>query len=43
MPYTSRDEITTAVQLAVEEKVASGLNDTMHPFVLLILVTVFAR
>ncbi|KAF9789663.1 undecaprenyl pyrophosphate synthetase [Thelephora terrestris] len=31
MPYTSRDEITTAVQLAVREKVASGLGDAEHP------------
>jgi ditrans,polycis-polyprenyl diphosphate synthase len=30
MPYTSRDEIATAVQSAVQEKVAGGLNDTEH-------------
>lgn len=34
MPYTSRDEITTAVQSAVQEKVAGGLDDTEHPWVL---------
>lgn len=33
MPYTSRDEIATAVQSAVQEKVAGGLNDTEHLYV----------
>ncbi|KAF9789665.1 Di-trans-poly-cis-decaprenylcistransferase [Thelephora terrestris] len=31
MPYTSRDEITTAVELAIQEKVASSLDGTEHP------------
>jgi len=30
MPYTSRDEIATAVQSAVQEKVASGLDGVEH-------------
>ena len=34
MPYTSRDEITTAVQSAVQEKVASELDDTGHRYLL---------
>ena len=33
MPYTSRDEIATAVQSAVQEKVVGGLDDTEHPYV----------
>lgn len=31
MPYTSRDEITTAVQSAVQEKLVSGLDVTENP------------
>ncbi|KAF9645071.1 Di-trans-poly-cis-decaprenylcistransferase [Thelephora ganbajun] len=31
MPYTSRDEIATAVQSVVQERVAGGLDDTEHP------------
>jgi len=31
MPYTSRDEIATAVHSAVQERVASGLVDTEDP------------
>jgi hypothetical protein len=33
MPYTSRDEITTVVRSAVQEKVVGDLNDTEHPYV----------
>ena len=33
MPYTSRDEIATAVQSAVQEKVTRGMDDTEHPWV----------
>lgn len=33
MPYTSRDEIATAVRSAVQEKVAGGLEDTEHTYV----------
>ena len=31
MPYTSRDEIATAVQSAVQEKVTGDLDDTENP------------
>ena len=33
MPYTSRDEIATAVHSAIQEKAAGGLEDTEHPCV----------
>ena len=34
MPYTSRDEIATAVQSAVQEKVTGGVDDTEYTCVL---------
>ena len=33
MPYTSRDEIATAVESAMREKMAGGLNDAEHMYV----------
>jgi len=42
MPYTSRDEIATAVQSAVQEKVASELDDTEYRCIPFLLVTILS-